>query len=259
MWPEGSLAPTRNITGNLVYPYSVFVTTSNDIYINNGYPSDQIDKWTLNSTSGIPTMNTCQKCYDIFVDINNMLYCSIETLHQVVTKSSNSASNALTIVAGVGLPGSTSDMLYYPRGIFVDINFNLYVADSVNNRIQLFRSGQLNGITAAGSGSINTTITLNGPNGVTLDGDNYLFIVDGSNHRIVGSGPNGFQCVAGCYGGGSASDELSYPRSISFDSYGNIFVVDWGNNRIQEFLLFTNFCGKFDKLKIIPRKIFHFL
>ncbi|CAF4128305.1 unnamed protein product, partial [Rotaria sordida] len=72
---------------------------------------------------------------------------------------------------------------------------------------------QLNGITLAGNGAINT-ITLNCPSGIVLDADNYLFIVDSSNHRIVRSGPNGFRCLVGCYGGGSASNQLLNPQTI---------------------------------------------
>jgi hypothetical protein len=45
---------------------------------------------------------------------------------------------------------------------------------------------------------------------------------------------------------GSAANQLSMPRHLSFDSYGNIFVVDGYNNRIQKFLLATNSCGKYD-------------
>ena len=124
----------------------------------------------------------------------------------------------------------TANQLYNPHGIFVDINLDLYVADCNNNRIQLFRLGELNGITVAGSTTLNTTITLNnGPRGIVLDADNYLFIADGGNNRIVGSGPNGFRCLVGCFNSsGSASNQLNNPHTLSFDSYGNMFVTDWG-------------------------------
>jgi hypothetical protein len=172
--------------------------------------------------------------------------------HQVVTQSLNSASNALTIIAGTGTAGSSSNMLYYPEGIFVDINFDLYVADFSNCRIQLFRAGQLNATTVAGNGAPGT-ITLSCPSGIVLDADKYLYIVDLHNDRIVGSGPNGFQCLVGCSGSrGSASNQLYNPFSISFDSYGNIFVTDDYNNRIQKFILQDNLCGKlfYNKWKI---------
>jgi DNA-binding beta-propeller fold protein YncE len=132
-------------------------------------------------------------------------------------------------------------MLYNPQGIFVDSNLNLYVADFSNNRIQFFLAGQLSGTTIAGNG---VSISLYGPSGITLDADGYLFTVDCSNSRVVGSGPNGFRCLVGCSGYGSASDQLWNPQGLSFDSYGNMFVTDGSNYRIQKFFLATNSCGK---------------
>ena len=251
VWSGGNVLPTKNISTNLTNPYSLFVTTAGEIYVAGDNPVGRIDKGTLNSTIDIPTMYTCNKCYDVFVDINNNLYCSMNQLNQVVTKSLNSLSNALTIVAGTGIAGYTSNMLNFPSGIYVDINLDLYVADKGNDRVQLFRSGQLNGITVAGNGSANITITLNHPTGIVLDADNYLFIVDNWNYRIVGSGPNGFRCVAGCSSSsGSASNQLYCPEALSFDSYGNMFVTDPCSNRVQKFDLSINSCGKCDKLKL---------
>jgi hypothetical protein len=185
-------------------------------------------------------------CFGLFVDINNTLYCSLYDLHQVVTKSLNSDSNITRTVAGAGTAGSTSNMLNGPEGIFVDINLDLYVADYNNNRIQLFHSGQLNATTVAGNKSSSPTITLNNPSGTVLDANGYLFIVDNGNNRIIGSGPNGFRCLVGCTGLGSASNQLGAPHILSFDSYGNMFVTDTGNSRIQKFILSTNSCGKCD-------------
>jgi hypothetical protein len=109
----------------------------------------------------------------------------------------------------------------------------LYVADNGNNKIQKFSFGQLNGTTVAGDGTSNTII-LSGPTAVALVADGYLFIVDNSNNRIVGSGPNGFRCLVACSGSyGFQSNQLMTPRSLSFDSYGNIFVTDTGNSRVR--------------------------
>ncbi|CAF5055428.1 unnamed protein product, partial [Rotaria sp. Silwood1] len=92
--------------------------------------------------------------------------------------------------------------------------------------------------TVAGNGAP-STITLSCPSGIVLDGDGNLFIVDKDNHRIIESGENGFRCVVGCHGKGSAPNQLSNPTSLSFDSYGNIFVTDRGNSRIQK-IFFIN-------------------
>jgi hypothetical protein len=37
---------------------------------------------------------------------------------------------------------------------------------------------------------------------------------------------------------------LSFPFSLTFDSSGNMFVVDQKNNRIQKFQYSQNSCGK---------------
>jgi hypothetical protein len=246
IWSKENVTSTRNIFGNLLNSSSLFVTNGGHIYADTFHSIGGVSKIELNSTKNIPRMNKCQQCWDIFIHMNNTLYCSLSERHQIITKSLNNELNPLTIVAGTGTAGSTINMLYNPRGIFVDINFDLYVADCNNDRIQLFRSGQLSAITIAGNSSLNLTITLNCPTGIVLDGNQYLFIVDSGNHRIIGSGESGFRCLIGCSGlAGSASNQLHNPWSLSFDSYGNIFVTDQGNNRIQKFYFMTNSCSKY--------------
>ncbi|CAF4321013.1 unnamed protein product, partial [Adineta steineri] len=133
-------------------------------------------------------------------------------------------------------------MLNSPRGIFVDVNFDLYVADYGNNRVQLFRSNQSNGTTVAGNTSNETTITLWGPTVVVLDGNGCLFIVDSNNNRIVRSTQNDFHCIIGCNGNSSASNQLLSPRRMAFDNHGNIYVTVPESKRIEKFLLSTNSC-----------------
>ncbi len=246
VWLNNSINPTNTISGGLVTPYALFVTTNGDIYVDNGASNNRVDKWTMNANTSVPAMYINSKCLGLFVDINNTLYCSAYNLNTVVKRWLNESLNKTTIVAGTGAGGSSSYELHEPYGIFVDINFDLYVADCDNNRIQLFRLGQSNAITVAGVTSLNITITLNYPMGVVLDADNYLFIVDCYNNRIVASGPNGFRCLVGCSEViGSAPNQLYYPSILSFDSYGNMFLADFDNNRVQKFILLTNSCGQY--------------
>ena len=233
IWLNDTVNVSQTISDNLSTPYSLFVTANDDIYIDNSYLSNRIDKRVLDTNFSDITMYVRNKCYGLFIDINDNLYCSIYSLHQVVMKSLNSVSNMLTVVAGSTCYGSQSNMLNSPWGIFVDVNIDLYVADCGNNRIQLFSSDQLDGRTVAGSTAAGT-ITLSCPSGIVLDADKYLFIVDMNNHRIVRSGPDGFRCLIGCYGTGSSSNLLQYPTSMAFDRYGNIFVTDTDYSRIQK-------------------------
>lgn len=246
IWFSNSINPAKTISSNLSMPYSIFVRINGDIYIDNGMNSTgRVDKRTLNRNTSVAAMYVGQKCFGLFVDIKDDLYCSIRELHQVVAKLINSIADVFRIAAGIGCPGSASDMLHLPSGIFVNINFDLYIADCGNDRIQLFQSNPLNGTTVVGRGAVRT-ISLNCPTGVILDADNYLFIVDGGNHRIIGSGPTGFRCLIGCSGSsGSGSNQLNNPWSISFDSHSNIFVTDRNNHRIQKFILASNSCSTY--------------
>ncbi|CAF0860523.1 unnamed protein product [Adineta steineri] len=238
VWLNGNTTLTRTISGGLSLPYSLFVTDNGDIYVDNANTNQRIDKWGSNSNSSVPAMYVCAQCYGVFVDINNMLYCSMYASHKIISQSLNNSVNIWNLVAGTGTAAKTPPTLYNPRGIFVDNNLNLYVADSTNDRIQIFPSGQLNGTTISTG-----TIIINNPTAVVLDADGYVFIVDSSNHRLIGSNANGFRCIAACSGQGSQSYQLSNPLTLSFDSYGNIFVTDQTNSRIQKFLLITNSCN----------------
>jgi hypothetical protein len=245
MWSEGSNTVTWNASNGLNHPYGIFATINGDVYVDNGYANGRVDKWALNTTNSVVVMNVTSRCISLFVDTSNTLYCSNDNEHKVVKTSLDTDSNIATVAAGNGTPGSGPYMLYYPNGIFVDVKFNLYVADYTNNRIQFFRPNQLNATTVAGNGAPGT-ITLACPAGIVLDVNGYMFIADCCNNRIVGSGPNGFRCLVGCSKtSGSASNQLSDVHSFSFDSYGDLLVADFSNNRIQKFLLTINSCGKY--------------
>ncbi|CAF3914703.1 unnamed protein product, partial [Adineta steineri] len=243
VWQDGNFAFPINISiENFYYSPSLFVTDAYDIYVDSGQTYYQVGNWSSNSTGSLPEMYECGGCWGLFVDSRNYLYCSVYANHQVVSKLANESSNIWNIVAGTNTSGNTSFTLNYPRGIYVDIYLNLYVADSMNNRIQKFPLGQSNGITLAGNGATNTVV-LDGPTSIVLDADGYLYIVDSNNHRIIGSDINGFRCIAGCSAtAGTTPTNLWYPTTLSFDSYGNIFVTDQYNNRIQKFIIATNTC-----------------
>ncbi|CAF1561336.1 unnamed protein product [Adineta steineri] len=248
MWEEESVNPTNIISGNFTAPRSLFVTLNDDIYIDDGYENGRVQKWSAETNNFATVMNVKSSCFGLFIDINDTLYCSMSSHNQVVKRSLNDAAmTSNRVAAGTGIEGSASNQLDGPRGIFVDVNLDLYVADCYNDRVQLFHSGESKGITVAGSGSLNPIITLRRPTGIILDAEKYLFIVDQHNNRIVASNSNGFRCLVGCYGQGSQSHQLGNPSSMSFDHSGNIFVVDHHNSRIQKFLLMKDSFGKLKK------------
>jgi DNA-binding beta-propeller fold protein YncE len=204
----------------------------------------------MNATNSEPVMNVRSSCTGLFVDINNTLYCSSVNEHRVVKVKLNSETMMPIVAAGTGCPGPVPNMLDHPHGIFVDINFDLYVADTDNHRIQRFAPDQSSATTVAGFGA-SIYFILNRPTSVVLDADGYLFIVESHNHRIIRSIPDGFQCVAGCSdGSGATSGQLHNPQTMAFDSHGNIFVTDMNNHRIQKFILVYGSYGMFVYLEL---------
>lgn len=242
-WRAGSTNFTRTTFNSLRYLLGLFVTTDGIIYVDNSFQGT-VEKWTLNATESTAVMNVTSQCYALFVDIDNNLYCSFYQKHQVVKQRLDTDGNvSQTIIAGIGVCGSDQNMLCRPLGIFVTIKLDLYVADCVNNRIQLFQSGQLTGKTVVGDMET-SGIKLNRPTSVILDADGYLFIVDSENNRIIRPNSDGFYCVVACSTvRDSASNQLNVPFAAAFDNVGNILVIDRYHYQVQKFMLMANIDG----------------
>jgi DNA-binding beta-propeller fold protein YncE len=240
VWFVNSTSPSRVFPTAIVAPRAIFAGINGDVFVDDGSGRARVDRWIGNASTPITAMFVSEHCWSLFIDTHDQLYCSQDTSARVIRKSLLWNINQTTILAGTGGVGSAADMLYQPRGIFVDLNMTLYVADCANHRVQRFRAGERNGTTIAGNGS-SGTIALNRPLAVILDGNGYLFIADTSNNRIVASGPNGFRCIVGCVPGMTV---VNYPRTIHFDSDGNLLVMIAGSSRLLKFLLATNPCGK---------------
>ena len=110
-------------------------------------------------------------------------------------------TDLITTVAGTGSPGfdgdskeATSASLFYPNGVAVDTYGNIYIADYNNNRVRK------------------------------------VFAEDGTIKTIAGTGLNGFN--------GDDIDavdaHLSLPMCVVADKLGNIYICDFGNNRVRK-------------------------
>ncbi len=145
--------------------------------------------------------------------------------------------------------------------------FPLYVSDTNNHRILIWKdsTGFRNGdpanlvigqpdLTTAvanvdtGAGQTPTATSLAGPRGIALDSSGNLFVADTANNRVLRfprpveqSGRITADLVLGqgdFFSSISASvtaRSLSLPSGLAFDSQGNLFVSDTGNNRVLEF------------------------
>jgi len=161
------------------------------------------------------------------------------------------------VFAGTGTPGFSGDgasatgaELWRPGGLAVDTQGNVYIADSVNNRIRkvdargvittVAGSGKYYGDT--GDGGSATEARFSFPFGVAVARDGSIYISDTGNNRLrkvtrsgtvvalAGSGGAGYE------GDGRAGGEarLAAPEGITIDGHGDLYVADTLNLRIRE-------------------------
>lgn len=136
------------------------------------------------------------------------------------------------LVHNFGSFGFGDGQFNYPDGIAIDSSGNVYVADTVNERIQQFTSDGIF-ITKFGSyGSIDGHFHY--PSGIAIDNLGNIYVADKNNHRIQKFKSDG--TFLSKWGTEGTSDGMfKFPSSVAVDSSGNIYVADTGNSRIQKF------------------------
>jgi len=175
-------------------------------------------------------------------------------------------SGSITTVAGVGIPAywgdggpATGAAIMFPYGMDFDVAGNMYFCDFGNNVIRkISTSGIISTIAGipgspaayTGDGGPATAARLANPMSVLVDLSGDIIISDQMNHAlrkvdmttgiistIMG---NGFIGMALAGDGGPASAaKLNYPHGIDMDAAGNLYIADYGNNRVRMISVLT--------------------
>lgn len=142
-----------------------------------------------------------------------------------------------------GQPGSAA-YFFGPRGLVLDSNSNVFVADSVCSNVRrITPSGAVSTFVGAlndgfsGYGSVDGTGTdarFNAPQGVAIDSAGNLYVTDTRNHTIRKVTPQGVVStlagLAGSFGtADGAGDQARFrnPTGIAVDAAGNLYVTDF--------------------------------
>ncbi|GAA3403214.1 fibronectin type III domain-containing protein [Paenibacillus hodogayensis] len=135
--------------------------------------------------------------------------------------------------AGGGQSGTEAGQFNNPKGIAVDSSGNIYVADSSSNRIQKWTVATGNWTTWGKAGGTwgNGPGEFFYPQGVAVDSQDYVYVVDTYNHRIQKLTSTG-DWIESLGGSGTQLGQFSYPKAIAADGSGDIYVLD--ENRIQK-------------------------
>ena len=112
-----NVSPATLVSGG----HCLFVPGNGDIYACDDN-EHQITRWSMNGTTSQPVTFVSTYCGGLFLSVNHTLYCSLNRMNQVITKSLDEPTNKQTVVAGTGCFGSSSMDIVYPAGIFVDLN-----------------------------------------------------------------------------------------------------------------------------------------
>jgi sugar lactone lactonase YvrE len=167
-----------------------------------------------------------------------------ESANLVLGQSDFTSSSAATSQSG----------LNFSSGIAFDTSGNLWVSDTDNNRVLRYSSPFSNGERAnlvIGQSAFTTdafsaTQTgLNGPAGIAFDSTGNLWLSDIGNNRVLRFAPpftNGMpanlvlgQTLFTSSTNSTSQNGMHYPEGIAFDPRGNLWVVDYGNNRVLRF------------------------
>lgn len=166
---------------------------------------------------------------------------------------------AMTTIAGLAGTNGSTDGTYTnalfnnPRGIAVDNNTNVYVADMYNHVIRkLTLSGTdwvvstIAGLAgnAGSTDGTNANARFTGPYGIAVDGAGKVYVADTGNSTIRMLIPSGTNWVVSTVGGlagnpGSANGNGSvsrfrYPTGLAVDNNTNVYVADEGNSTIRK-------------------------
>jgi len=147
-------------------------------------------------------------------------------------------------------PGDGPAEFFGPNGIAVDGSGNVYVAESVNNRVQKLSSG---GQSLARWGAHGTAPgQFDSPWAVTLDAAGNIYVSDLNNNRIEKLSPSGDPLLQ--FGGtpGADAGEMKQPRGVAVDAQGNVYVADTQNHRIEQFAADGSFTGQWRRCEDGP-------
>jgi sugar lactone lactonase YvrE len=147
---------------------------------------------------------------------------------------------------------ATDAPIFLPGGVVTDAAGDIFLSDSLNNRIRRVDAVTAIITTIAGNGSAGYSgngvpanqAMVSTPNGLAIDGAGNIYFADTGNNviRRIDAFSSIITTVAGTPmnegftgdGGLATAARLDFPEAISFDAAGDLIISDTGNNAVRE-------------------------
>ncbi|HEV3334228.1 MAG TPA: hypothetical protein VG096_24750 [Bryobacteraceae bacterium] len=261
---DGGLATAANLSS----PCGVAVDNAGNLYIadNGNSRIRKVSAAVINTVVGSGTAgysgdggpatqaNISQPC-GVAVDSSGNIYFSQSDVPNSAVRKAPASGNISTLAGttnGGGFSGdggaATGAQVNGPTGLALDSANNLYIVDTLNDRIRVIASnGNIttlvgNGIPQfSGDGGSPTRASINNPQSIAIDPSGNLYIADTFNNRIRKVSGNVITTIAGTGTAGFSGDggpatqaQLNFPKGVAVDAAGDVFIVDSFNWRVRQ-------------------------
>jgi sugar lactone lactonase YvrE len=214
---------------------------------------------TFGSTDGIGTNASFRNPTGVAFDLAGTMYVA-DALNNRIRKIDTGGVVTTFVGSTSGSTDGTGTNATFsvPYGITVDSAGTVYVTETANSRIRKITpagvvttlAGNLSNLTGNTDGT-GTNARFFNPTGLALDSTGNIFIADQGNHRIrritqAGVVTTFAGSTQGSADGTGTNASFWSPAGVAFDSVGNLYVADRGNNRIRRITsagVVTTFAG----------------
>jgi len=152
------------------------------------------------------------------------------------------AGNGSFQISGNGGPatsagiGAVESLLLKGNLLYLSTVSDILAVDLTSQQINVVAGGNISGYTGDGKAALSTL--LSSPRGMALDAAGDVFVADSFNNRVRKIDTNQIvTTVAGGYvgdGGPATAASLNYAWHIAFDSAGNLYIPEYGGNRVRK-------------------------
>jgi sugar lactone lactonase YvrE len=246
MW----VADTNN---NRIVEYKTPFTNGEAVSLVIGYPS--FDKGVYPTTAG-----SLAAPYGLAFDKSGNLW-AVDYYNNRILEYVPPFENQMNASLVIGQPdltsnsdGTTANRLNLPSAIAFDETGNLWVTDSLNNRVLEFSypfSTDQSAALVIGQNNFTTNLpsitdnSMNTPYGIIFDKSENLWVTDGNNARVLEYTPPFSDGMSASLvlgqtnfaemSTGTSANMLAEPYDVKVDAGGNLWVADTDNNRVLEF------------------------